>query len=408
MMYAVKPGAGSERLVEGLVRGNVSMTHFGFSRNSRRRRGNHVSVLGRLHRRRRTAATVLLSAGKPRVHANILGSKGGVGLRAKGAFALAARSVIKSRGGMSVACGKLTRSMDRKGVVLVSSNLVKLGMVKGASGRVRYRVVGNNRLKRGGNIGMPKMPMELPTVARGSGRSVGFKTRRKVSFVTTSFMEGTRYVLRVGTCLGSLKTPCVPVVTGVRGRRKVDGVSRVVHTTSNVVITHKSLKIRVPTRRLPCLRGVVVRGYGSRFGAIVATARVLSSVVHGPHPAETRMASITGTMCSKASTMVLSKRATRNGCPLRTLRVVIRVVRRARGRLSCSVVLRGRRNRLENKVSDTVKCSSMLTTTGLGTGYVVAPSMSKTASEIMSGLEPERRVLNMAPGREALEEVSVC
>lgn len=123
----------------------------------------------------------------------------------------------------------------------------------------------------------------------------------------------------------------VGVVTGVRGRRNISGVSRVLRITCNVVVTHNSLNVRMPTRGVPNVRHILVHGYIRMGGPIVITARVLRSVVDGPHPAHTRIASVTGTVCCHASTLVLDNRATCKGCPIRTIRAVAGMTHRTRG-----------------------------------------------------------------------------
>ncbi len=312
--------------VHSLFGTNVGIIEVGATRTDHRKfRG----LVGGIHRMS-GHVTVLVSAGNPRIEA-----AGGTRRDAR-CEASSRIGVVKSPSGRAMhkyvcmSCGSFMGSLTMNTEVLVSSNRLRLGIASGSRRSLRYMIYGSTALNDHGDIGIPNVQVGLPSVARGSHAGVLCTVRGSVSFVTRSFIHGTRSMLSIHRVLGTCKDS-VGIVTGVRGRRNISGVSRVLRITSNVVITQKSLNVRMPRRHVPNVRHGLVGGYVLTGGPIVITARVLRAVVGGPHPAHTRIASVTGTVCCHASTLVLDKRATCNGCPIRTMHAVTAVTTRTRG-----------------------------------------------------------------------------
>lgn len=400
VIYAVKPGARSRRVLTGVLSTNVGIVHLGFSRNSCTRRNRHVRGLHGIVDGANGATTVLLSAGNPRVHAVGLRNNGSISLGTNRAFAFAASgSIVNGDRVITMACRNFAASLSINGAMLISSNLVNVRIATVRNGGIVYGILGGNSLNRGGNIGLPNISVTLPTLTRGSGRSLVFNYRRNMSFITTSFVHGHSSIVRVHRRLGTRNNRGVRVVSGVRGRRNLGGFSRVLRTSSNVVITHNSLNMRVPMRRIVFTRGVVVRGYVHTHGIIVATARVLSSVVGGPHPAHTRTNSITGTVLSNASTIVLSNRSTGNGCPLRTISVVTAVYRHASHIVGDHLRFGGSGHGLH--VARTMYHNTIRATRGLSTPLVIITARNNGSTHTMHGCFPSTAVLTLAAGRGA-------
>ncbi len=386
-------------MLANLYRTNVGITHLGFSRDARRRRRRHVSAVGQIQRRLRLPVTVVLSAGNPRCHVHAFRGKGIV-LARKSAFAFAATSIIKSRAQISIDCSHLARRLIPNSAVLLGGNLLAFQMRTVRKYSVHAQIRVNNRLSSHGDVDFPNGIVGRGCLSSRSGTSVTFNVRGSISCVTYSFISGGRSVLSIGTCLGRVNTRGVRLVTGVRGRSNFSGVRRVYRRYSNVVITQNSVNIRVPFRRLPTVRGGLVAGYHLLNGQIVATARVLRSVVSDPHPAHTRVSSITGTMCSNADTVVLSNRATTNECPIRTMTAVTGVTRAARGGVRCRGHFCHARFRVGGTIS-TVSRSAYNVTVSLKTGTVVTYSLSNVATHVMSHFHPPMPVVNLAASRDA-------
>lgn len=259
---------------------------------------------------------------------------------------------------------------------------------------IAYQIVRNNPLGDHGNIGLPSLGLRLPSLARGSVRSITFNVSRNVSVVSLDFIHRTTSVLTLGTLLTRGKNASVSILTGVRGPRTVHGLSRVLSMISTVVITQNSLKMRVQTRQIPLLRGQVVHRYGRHGVPIVATARVLRDVVCGPHPAHTRTDSITGTVVSNASTIVLSKRSTIKSFPIRTIRVLTHVTHSIRRRLRFVGAPTSGDSRAR-----TLDRTLGIVSSALGLGTVIYFARANCATGVTSNRQPHTPIMTFAPGR---------
>lgn len=129
------------------------------------------------------------------MEANYFGSPGKVRLSTKSRFVLATSSIRNAGRGYDVSCGKLPHSIGRNAIVLVSSNLVSLGIGTIGGGSVVYAIISNKPVAGRGNIGIPGISLTLPCLSRGSVRSLGFNTGVNFSFVTTSFYHANTSVI---------------------------------------------------------------------------------------------------------------------------------------------------------------------------------------------------------------------
>lgn len=279
MIYAVKPTDSSISILMEVVSDNVGMTHLGFSRNTRSARVVDLGGIERTTQLTGGGVNVVLSVRNRGVHAGGVASST-IALISKRSMAVDVGPILKAGRGFSIACPRLVGSIAVNVRVLVSSNLLilRIASVSCRTGRVVTVVRINNALGGSGNVGIPRTGFDVPKLARGSTTSVHFNIRRKISFVTTDFIQEPSSVLRVVRVLRRVSTASARVVTGVRGRRNIRGTRRVLGIYDNLVITHNSLNIRVGKNSIPVMRGSLVQGYGLTKGRIVATARVLSSV----------------------------------------------------------------------------------------------------------------------------------
>ncbi len=399
VIYAVKPTYRGRRAVARVTGTNVGITHLGFSRGARTSRLEDVRLIGGMHRGLRLPVTVVLSAGNPRCHVGAFGGNG-VFLGSNSGFAFATSRIRNSSRHISVGCGSLPHRLSRNSGVLLGGNLLDFAISDAASASMGYAILVNNRLSGHGDVDFPGGRLGRVCLDRRSGRSVLFNMGGSVSFVTYSFISYHRSLLSVGRFLERGGIRSVKLVTGVRGHSNISGVRRVYRRYSNVVITHNSVKIRVPFRRLPTVRGGLVAGYHLLNGRIVATARVLRSVVRGPHPAHTRVSSVTGTICSNADTVVLSNRATTNGCPILTIGAVTRVTRGARRGVRCRGHFLAHRFGVGGAIS-TVSRTAYNVTVSLRTGAVIMYSLSNSATHVISHFHPTIPVVNVAASRGA-------
>lgn len=349
--------------------------------------------------------TVLVSAGKPRIHAAILtrpvpfGTNSHIGIM-NGPRRRAAHRYV------SMSCPRFIGSLGISNRVLVSSNSLRLIIMRGAPSCLLYRMRGRTALNDHGDIGIPNIHVGLPSLARGSHAGVLCTVRGGVSFVTRSFIHGGRSVLSVGTVL-STRGDSVHVITGVRGRRNISGVSRVLRMTSNIVVTHNSLNVRIPRRHVPNVRHILVHGYVLTGGPIVITARVLRAVVSGPHPAHTRMASVTGTVCCHASTLVLDNRATCKGCPMRTIGAVAGVTTRTRGSGLSSGSVHVPLSRGDGSIATFLTGRTMGTAAGLGVHTVVASDCDNHATHGLTTFHNGCPILTVYCGRGAVQRLTL-
>lgn len=397
VVYAVKPTDRRRSILAEVVGTNVSITELGFSRNSRRRRRNGVSLVGGMERGLRVPVTVVLSAGKPRCHVGAFRGNG-VRLGSKSAFALAASSVMKGRREMSIGCRGLVGSLGINSHILITGKVVVLRIQRLGKGSTVYSIVTKNALSSEGDVGFPGGIVGRTCLDGRSGSSLLFNVGGRISCITTSFISAGRSMTSLEDFLSRGNKRSVRVVTGVRGHSNMSRIRRVYRVTGKVVVTEKSLNIRVPKIRMPTVRGCLVGGYHVLNAHMVATARVLRSVVRGPHPAETRLSSMTGTMCSNSSTVVLSKRSTTNGCPMRTMGGVTRATRCARGRVGCNGEFTGTSFRAGDVIS-TVSRTAYTVTVSISTGYVMIDSLANHAIHVIDHFHYPISVVNVAASR---------
>lgn len=391
------------RFVESLFGTNVGIIHVGATRTSHR---NFRGLVAGMHRIS-GHVTVLVSAGKPRIHAATVTNNRPVPCRVNSGIGVMNGPTRRAAHRyVTMSCPNFIRSLRISNSVLVSSNSLRLHIVRGASRCLLYRIRGRTALNGHGDMGMPNIHVGLPSLARGSHGGVLCTVRGSVSFVTRSFIHGGRSILSVHRVLSTCNDS-VGVVTGVRGRRKISGVSRVLRITSKIVITHNSLNVRIPRRQVPNVRHLLVGGYVLTGGPIVITARVLRAVVGGPHPAHTRIASVTGTVCCHASTLVLDKRATCNGCPIRTIGAVTGVTTRTRGsgltRGSVHVPL----SRGSGSMATFLTGRTMGTADGLGVHTVVASDFDKHATHGVTTFHNGCPMLTVYCGRGAVHRLTL-
>lgn len=407
VIYAVKPTYSSGRVVHGVVSTNVGITEVGVSRNICSQLRIAVGGLGRTVTRDNRGITVLLSAGNPRIEINAFGSNS-IRLIRNTRFDLFGGGRRNSRANMDLSFPGLIsvfRSRNRGTVnerLLLSSNVVSLIIGSMGPRSVIYAMGGNNILGGHGDVGVPNCFVGVPCMDTRSEGSVRFNLGRNTAIITTSFIHGRSSIEALHSFVSDLNCRCIRVVTGVRGRDNISSVSTVVSCTSNVVITHKSVNIRVPFVGLPRVRGAVVEGIISENGCMVATARVLRDVAATPHPAETRVDSITGTICSNADTMVLSTRSTTNGCPVRdmgTLSTVYSRTRRGNRFATLRRCIRRRKVGSAGPVESDVYGTTGGVTRTMNTGTVVIRDTANQITETVIRCEPSYPIVTITASR---------
>lgn len=272
--------------------------------------------------------TVLFSLRKPSVHAKSLVRPCRLGGKS------AIRVHLNATGprlpfSAAMGCSNLLRSIRTNRAVIISGKNVLVHVTRIHPSELVYSILARNMFNSHHRVGLPNMTLQLPTLARGSLTSLTITMRYRASCMTVSFIQSTTRVTRLQRRVSGLKNG-TRVITGVRSRRTIHRVSSVVLTTSIVVITHKSLNVRIDVRRLPVVRHHVIHRYRELKHHYVITARVLRSVVARPGPAHTRIASISGTVFRRISTIVLSKRASINRCPMHYIRILSSVTRHVR------------------------------------------------------------------------------
>lgn len=385
--------------------------HVGFSRNSPRSRGVHTSGIHRVTTGLKHRITVLNSLRKPGVHMSAFG-RNGIFLGVKSGFLLSTglNGNRNSGRGINVSCGNLPTSIIPNSVLLLSSNHIRLGMLRIRNVGIFARIAINNPLSGGGNVGGLNNNLSTRTLARGSGTSVGATTLVNMSCLTISFPHYNRSLGCTHQLTHSTKYS-TGVITGIRHTRTIydrSTVSSVVLTSSIMVITHNSLNIRVNSPRLINVRGTLVH-HTHRLGqTMVATARVVRSVVAGPVPAHTRIVSMTGTILSNASTIVLSTRATTKRCPSRAITTVTHIYLNTRG--VPDVGISGRHLSIRfSGIRRTVTVSTVCTTGRLGNiATVVAVARSNHATLVASHVDSNLPVFTVSHRRHALGLATLC
>lgn len=305
-----------------------------------------------------------------------------------------------------VAYDSLVEDLTVGSTVYLDDGLMELIVESIEPHRVECRVVTGGVLKSRKGVSLPGVNVDLPPITDADREHIRFGIEQGVDFIAASFVRRREHVLAVRAIISELGGDQL-VIAKIENAEGVHNVDEIIEVADGIMVARGDMGVEMPPEEVPIIQKQIIAKC-NRMGKMVITAtQMLDSMVRNPRPTRAEVTDVTNAIFEGSDAVMLSGETAVGQYPVRVVRVMDRIARRAEEVADYSQHLNYLRARVGSSVAEAIALAASDAAEYLQLKAIVSITRSGATARLISKYRPKMPILAVTPSERVARQLTL-
>lgn len=305
-----------------------------------------------------------------------------------------------------VAYPSLVSDLSPGSTIFLDDGLLELVVERIEPCQVQCRVVTGGTLKSRKGVSLPGVQVDLPPITDIDREHIRFGVEQNVDFIAASFVRRADHIRVVRELIAELGGQQL-VIAKIENAEGVANVDEIIEAADGVMVARGDMGVEMPPEDVPIFQKQIITKCNQQGKVVITATQMLDSMVRNPRPTRAEVTDVSNAIFEGSDAVMLSGETAVGHYPVRVVRVMDRIARRAEGVAEYSAHLNRLRAMVGESVAEAIAMATSEAAEYLRVKAIMSITRSGATARLISKYRPKMPILAVTPSEQVARQLSL-
>lgn len=292
-------------------------------------------------------------------------------------------------------------------MIFLDDGLIEMIVERMEPDRIHCRVMTGGELKSRKGVSLPGVQVNLPPITENDRDHIRFGVEQGVDFIAASFVRRAEHLKTVKDLIADHGGDQL-VIAKIENAEGVQNIDEILEVADGIMVARGDMGVEMPPEDVPIVQKSIIAKCNRLGKPVITATHMLDSMVRNPRPTRAEVTDVANAIFEGSDAVMLSGETAVGHYPVRVVRVMDRIARRAEEAVDFSAHNERLRAGGGSSVAEALARATSDAAEYLQVKAILSITRSGATARLISKYRPKMPILAITPNERVARQLTVA
>lgn len=292
-------------------------------------------------------------------------------------------------------------------MIFLDDGLIEMIVERIEPDRLVCRVMTGGELKSRKGVSLPGVEVNLPPITDADRDHIRFGVEQGVDFIAASFVRRAEHLRTVKDLIADLGGDQL-VIAKIENAEGVKNIDEILEVADGIMVARGDMGVEMPPEDVPIVQKRIIAKCNRLGKPVITATHMLDSMVRMPRPTRAEVSDVANAIFEGSDAVMLSGETAVGQYPVRVVRVMDRIARRAEESVDFSSHIGQLRDRVGTSVAEALALATSDAAEYLQVRAILSITRSGATARLIAKYRPSMPILAITPNERVARQLTLA